>query len=194
MTAARATPGATCLSNSSHFPIIEGAKLVKPVVLPPGRAMLATKWLPTGSDTPMNTIGIVYVACSRAAVAGVELPTSTSGFKATSSFSENLRLIRACRCKAIIDKHAAAFLPAVALKCLPECREPGLYLRVYLGVADKHSDPTGRLFARIASGHVAAVPPTSVMKPRQFILVPRPYPLVLEVERSNSNREIGRAR
>jgi len=87
MTAARPMPGATCLSISSHFPTIDGAKLVKPVVLPPGRAMLATKWLPTGSDTPTNTIGMVRVSCSSAAVAGVELPTSTSGCKATSSLA-----------------------------------------------------------------------------------------------------------
>jgi hypothetical protein len=51
----------------------------------------------------------------------------------------------ACRREAVIDKHAAAFLPAISLKCLPECHEPGLYLRVTFGVADEHPDPAGRL-------------------------------------------------
>jgi len=60
-------------------------------------------------------------------------------------FSEHLRLVRACRREAVIDKHAAAFLPAVSLKCLPECHEPGLYLWVIFGVADEHPDPAGRL-------------------------------------------------
>jgi hypothetical protein len=59
MTAARVMPGATCFSISSHFPIIDGAKFVKSVVLPPGRAMLSTKRLPTGSETPTNTIGMI---------------------------------------------------------------------------------------------------------------------------------------
>jgi hypothetical protein len=37
------------LSNSSHFPVRDGSKLVNTVVLPPGHAMLATRPLPTGS-------------------------------------------------------------------------------------------------------------------------------------------------
>src|SRR6516162_8962292 len=70
MTAARVTFGATSLRIWSHFPINEGSKLVKPVMLPPGCGMLATKWLPTGSDTPTNTIGIPRVSRNSAAVAG----------------------------------------------------------------------------------------------------------------------------
>src|SRR6516165_2531465 len=51
--------------------------------------------------------------------------------------------IGACRRKAVVDTDAAAFLPAVALKYLPECREAGLYLRVVLGIPDEHPDATG---------------------------------------------------
>src|SRR6516225_9208611 len=47
-TAARLTPGAISLSNSSHLPAIVGSSVVKPVALPPGRERLATKPLPTG--------------------------------------------------------------------------------------------------------------------------------------------------
>ena len=78
-TAVRVTPGATSLRISSHFPINDGSKLVKPVMLPSGFGMLATKWLPTGSDTPTNTIGMVRVSRSSAAAAGVKLPTRISG-------------------------------------------------------------------------------------------------------------------
>src|SRR5262249_19769030 len=42
-TAARVTPGAICLSNSSHFPLKLYSYCIKPVALPPGRARLSTK-------------------------------------------------------------------------------------------------------------------------------------------------------
>ena len=51
--------GAISLSNSNHLLLIEDATFVKPVALPPGREMLFTKPLPTGSPTCTNTIGIV---------------------------------------------------------------------------------------------------------------------------------------
>src|SRR5262245_63207030 len=57
MARARLTSGATSLSRSSHLPPIDGSWLAKPVMLPPGRAKLSTKPLPTGSPTPLNTIG-----------------------------------------------------------------------------------------------------------------------------------------
>jgi hypothetical protein len=41
-TAARVTPGAVCFSNSSHFALTLQSNEVKPVALPPGRAMLST--------------------------------------------------------------------------------------------------------------------------------------------------------
>src|SRR6516162_9323749 len=47
--------GAISLSNSTHFPAIVGSILVKPVTLPPGRGKLATKPLPTGSETVAKT-------------------------------------------------------------------------------------------------------------------------------------------
>jgi hypothetical protein len=89
MTAARAMPGAISLSSSSHLPVRDGSKLVKPVLLLPGRAMLVTKPLPTGSDTPTNTTGMVRVTFRSAAVAGVELPTRTSGRRPTSSLAKS---------------------------------------------------------------------------------------------------------
>src|SRR5712692_5926738 len=87
-TATRTMAGTNSLSIPSHLPVRDGWKLVKPVALPPGRAMLVTKPLPKGSETPTNTIGTVRVSRRRAAVEGVELPTRTSGRKATSSFAK----------------------------------------------------------------------------------------------------------
>ena len=54
----------------------------------PGRAMLATKPLPTGSDTPTNTIETVRVSRRSAVVASVELPSRMSGRRATNSFAQ----------------------------------------------------------------------------------------------------------
>src|SRR5262249_1855656 len=67
-----------------------GSMLVKPVTLPPGSGKLATKPLPTGSETLTNTIGIVRVCCSSAAVVGVISERRRSGCSSTSSFADRL--------------------------------------------------------------------------------------------------------
>ena len=69
--ATRETVGSTSLRNSSCFPTSSGARAASPVTLPPGRARLATRPLPTGSLTPTITMGIVVVACLAASAAGV---------------------------------------------------------------------------------------------------------------------------
>ena len=81
----RLTPGAISLSSVSHFPIVGKSMRVKPVMLPPGRARLATKPCPTGSMTRENTMGMVRVACFNAATTGDPLATMTSGAEFTSS-------------------------------------------------------------------------------------------------------------
>jgi hypothetical protein len=55
MTATRFTLGAISLSSSSHFPAIPNSYMVNPVALPPGRARLATKPAPTGSEPGQRT-------------------------------------------------------------------------------------------------------------------------------------------
>ena len=59
----------------------------QPVTLPPGSEKLATKPLPTGSETLTNTIGIWLVCCRSAAVVGVIPERRRSGCSATSSFA-----------------------------------------------------------------------------------------------------------
>ena len=71
MSVIRLTSGAISLSISSHFPIMGKSTNVKPVMLPPGRAKLATKPCPAGSLTTEKTIGMVRVACFSAAMTGV---------------------------------------------------------------------------------------------------------------------------
>src|SRR6266581_3148695 len=85
--ATRVSSGAMSLSNSTHLPVIEDSKLVNPVTLPPGRAKLATKPSPTGSDIDTNTIGMLRVCPSRVATTGLEWATITSGRNSTSSLA-----------------------------------------------------------------------------------------------------------
>src|SRR5258708_3854318 len=51
--AARVTPGAICLSNSSLFPPMLYSAVTKPVALPPGRARLSAKPAPTPEKSPL---------------------------------------------------------------------------------------------------------------------------------------------
>ena len=80
--------GAIAISNSNHLPPIEGSIVVNPLVLPPGRARLATYPLPTGSRTFTNTMGMTLVACRSASVAMVLGARVTSGRRPTSSAAD----------------------------------------------------------------------------------------------------------
>src|SRR6516165_7070724 len=50
----RVISGATSLSNSTHFPVIEDSKFVNPVTFPPGWAKLATKPSPIGGAASLQ--------------------------------------------------------------------------------------------------------------------------------------------
>ena len=72
-------------SISTSFPTSEKSTMVKPVILPPGRATLAMIPCATGSFTSTNTTGIVEVARFIACAEVVLLATITSGLAATNS-------------------------------------------------------------------------------------------------------------
>ena len=63
--------------SSSRLPARSSPIVASPVVLPPGRAKLATKPVPTGSPAVANTIGITLVDCCNAMTAGVPDVTIT---------------------------------------------------------------------------------------------------------------------
>jgi hypothetical protein len=67
----RVSCGMASLSNSTLFPLISGLKKLDPVMLPPGRAKLATMPPAIGSPMIAITMGMVVVARLAAAVAGV---------------------------------------------------------------------------------------------------------------------------
>jgi hypothetical protein len=77
--------GTSSESSSNRFDIRSVVISLMPVRLPPGRAKLATKPVPTGSPTPVKTIGIVEVALFAACAAGVPPATITSTLRPTRS-------------------------------------------------------------------------------------------------------------
>src|SRR3954470_14285983 len=87
MMATWASCGTISFNISRYFPAMLACRTVKPVMLPPGRAMLATNPLPIGSDTATNTIGRVVVACISATVTGFLWPRMQSAFSSTTSLA-----------------------------------------------------------------------------------------------------------
>ena len=84
-TATRVRLGASFLSSSSHFPLRLYSNALNPVVLPPGRARLATNPAPTGSMTFANTIGTLWVTRCNAARFTLAEAKMTSGVSDTNS-------------------------------------------------------------------------------------------------------------
>src|SRR6516225_6547585 len=136
------TRGAISLSSSNHLPPSEPSKAWKPVTFPPGRARLATKPLPTGSETVAKTMGMVRVCCRSAAVVGVTDERIRSGCRATSSFANRcLASASLGRHPARVEPDVAAFHPPELLKSLSECGEEPWSFQVVLGIAHQHANP-----------------------------------------------------
>ena len=77
--------GESSLRSSSHLALNSGPKLVKPVIFPPGRARLATKPDPIGSETNVMTIGTAPAAFLAAQVGLVPAVRMTSTLSRMSS-------------------------------------------------------------------------------------------------------------
>jgi len=86
--ATRASCGIISFSIDRYLPVMVAGKIVNPVMLPPGRAMLATNPLPIGSDTDTNTIGIVRVASISAVTTGVLWPRMQSGLSSANFLAD----------------------------------------------------------------------------------------------------------
>ena len=84
-TATLVSLGTTSLRSCSRLETRSGEKSVRPVMLPPGRAKLATKPSLTGSWLFPMTIGMVRVACCAARIVGEVAVRITSTGRWTSS-------------------------------------------------------------------------------------------------------------
>jgi hypothetical protein len=141
---ARITRGAISLSSSTHFPPMVVSKFVKPVVLPPGRARLATKPRSTGSLTPVKTIGIVRVACCRQCRA-------TIGQNHVRRQAEDLRncgagLFRVVHAQPVFDREITPNCPPSFSRLSKRCQ------RIKHQI--KHGPPMIRAVVGVQLGHV----------------------------------------
>ena len=73
MIANRRRPGTTSRKSSSRLPARSVCWIDRPVTLPPGRARLATRPVPTGSPATAKTIGMTDVACFAAMTGAVAI-------------------------------------------------------------------------------------------------------------------------
>jgi hypothetical protein len=85
--ATRPSIGIISLRSSSRFEYKSVERLLSPVILPPGWAMLLTNV--NGSPVAVMTIGIVSLACLAANAAGVPRVKIRSQFKRTSSLASS---------------------------------------------------------------------------------------------------------
>jgi hypothetical protein len=185
-TATRVTRGSASLSNSSHFVPILYSSSMNPVVLPPGRAKLATKPAPTGSTTDVNTTGNFVIDCCSAPTDGLPDAKMASGMSATSSSAySRIRLATPAPHRMSI----LMFPPSVHPNRLSSARNAARRARPSGSSAAKSmSTPmrrTGLDCARAASGHATAALPSSVMNSRLFTRSPRRRPTAVSAARSD---------
>src|SRR5262245_41790110 len=140
MKATRAREGETSLRNSSHLPPIDASRLTKPVMLPPGRARLATNPLPTGSETTTKTMGRVLASRATAAVTGVACATDQFGSCVDELFRQPLHTVHIGGREAVVDPDVAALDPSQLLEAAFECIQERGCLPVILGRAHEHAD------------------------------------------------------
>ena len=154
--------------------------LVKPVTLPPGSGKLATKPLPTGSETLTNTIGIVRVCCSSAAVVGVISESRRSGCSSTSSFADRR-----------IDRKSAGIGQRILIRMLRPSAQLSSWrasrsaARLACVSASVSAYPISRPICRIRSAraadcHARFKPPTKAMNSRRLT---RPTPICTDATR-----------
>src|SRR5436190_5705181 len=132
--------GAISLNSSSHFPPIAGSKTEKPVRFPLGRAIVATKPLPTGSPTSTNTIGMVSVSCCkcRHQIGARHDYVRCHGDE---FFSESPRLVGVGTSPTSVDLDIAAFRPTEFLEAQLERGSAGLTFNVAFGIPHQQTDP-----------------------------------------------------
>lgn len=89
--------------------------------MPPGRAKLWMKPLPTGSDTTVNTTGTVCVCFWRAAVTAVREPTHL-GRRGQNVGHRRANAFDAGHAEAIVDPHILANVQAALEQPLLKCQ------------------------------------------------------------------------
>ncbi len=132
--------GASCLNVSRILPNIESSRLVKPVILPPGRAKLSTNPKPTGSICPGSTMGTERESCTSTGTTRPPTVTTTSEFDAT-------RLAALARTRSILSvvqrSSNCTLTPSVqpsSRQLVPQGAHASLEFSVTIGIRHEDAD------------------------------------------------------
>ena len=168
MIANRRRPGTTSRKSSSRLPAVSVAWIDRPVTLPPGRARLATRPVPTGSPAIAKTIGMTDVACFAASALrfprdnDIDLEPDELGRDLGEALAASLR-------PAILDRDGAALDPAEFAQPLHKGGGPLAPSRRRA----RAQEPDGRQLRRLLRPRrerpAAAAPPSSVMNSRRLM-------------------------
>ncbi len=156
----RRRPGTTSRKSSSRLAARSVCCIDRPVTLPPGRARLATRPVPTGSPAAAKTIGMTDVACMAATITAVADVTMTSTLRRTNSAA--ISAARSERPSA--QRYSIAIVrPSIQPSSRNRCTKAATHWPWDEGVPATRNPMVGSLAAccaRAASGHVAAAPPS----------------------------------
>src|SRR5262245_7278962 len=167
----RRRPGTTSRKSSSRLPARSIIWTDRPVTLPPGRARLATRPVPTGSAADAIMIGMTDVACFAATTGAAEFVTMTSTLSRTNSAAISAK-------RSVRPSAHRYWIAMVRSSTQPSSRSRWTKAAVHWLMAEAVPAPKNPIVgsfaccARAASGHAVA-PPSRVMNSRRFIQLPR---------------------
>ena len=164
----RRRPGTTSRNSSTRLPAESVCWIDIPVRLPPGRARLATRPVPTGSPDTANTIGITALARFIAIESLLEVVTMTSTLRRTNSAAISAtRSGRPCAQRCSIATVRSSLQPSSRRRC----RKAEVFRPLFSGLVGPRYPMVGNFAvcrcAFAASGHAAAAPPSRVMNSRR---------------------------
>src|SRR5262245_40951227 len=139
MKATRVITGAICFKNASVLPKIETSNIVKPVMLPPGRARLVAQPTPMGSLAPGMTIGTERESCINMGMTRPPAARMASGF-------DEIRLAASAHTRsmwsAVHRSSNCAFAPRPPELCefFPKCPDADAHFRVVLQIGHENPD------------------------------------------------------
>src|SRR6516162_3762508 len=157
----RPRPGTTSRKSSRRLPARSRLWFDRPVTLPPGRARLAIRPVPTGSPAPAKTMGMTDVASMAATTTAVPDVTMTSTLRWTNSAA--ISAARSVRPSA--QRYSIAMVrPSIQPSSRSRCTKAATHWPWVAGVAEPKYPMVGRVpgcCARAATGHAIVAPPRS---------------------------------
>src|SRR5215469_14066742 len=139
MKATRVIAGAICFNSASILPKIETSNIVKPVMLPPGRARLVAQPTRRGSLAPGMTMGIERESCSNTGMTRPPVARMTSGFAAIRLAASAHNAVHVVGSPSLVKLHVYAIRPSEFCELLPERPDADAHFGIVLGI--RHQNP-----------------------------------------------------